>query len=209
MRLRSALLVLAVAACGSGEATETTSPTRAAQEYAASAQRALEGTAFASATVSEVAAWVDSACSGLGSGSVRALAEAVGGSATTPGDLAILVEVFEVGLEQVCPERAATDLTDPFLSLVHTAGLDPLPVSDNALLVAAPLVCEALESENVAAAFLIGAGSLYGADSADFTDLASTLSDTQGFTLGAMVSASAALLCPEHADVVAEFVGAR
>lgn len=210
-RLVTVLLVI-LAACGGKEATVTT-PTapdtgRAAVAYAASAMRALDGTAFEDLGVEGVAEVVAGLCEGLGVGAIG-VAAADTGIEADDADVAIFLEVLRTGLDQVCEEKVVVDLTAIYLRSIQAALGDDGggPAYDEIALVrAAPVVCRALDSSDAGTALLEVVFTLYGVDAGSVEGLEGRIDADEGLVAGAALASATALLCPEHLPVVETFM---
>lgn len=215
MRPLAALLALALTAgaCTDDGVTASTIDPRsreaAASEYAASAQRALDGTAAEGMTISEVAALVLQACDRVDAGAGAAVA-ATEVAASTP-DAGLLTEVVAVGVGLVCPDEPPTaiDLIVEYEASVNlalaSAGV-PLPEDPIGVLQAGPVTCDAFFTGGSAEqALLAAAGTLFAIPSASFDDLRS-LSQEDGLLLGAVVASATAILCPEHESSMREYL---
>jgi hypothetical protein len=178
---------------------------RAATEYAASALRALEGTAFESLGVAGLSALIEGLCNGLGVGAIGVMA-ADTGIAASEGDVAIVLEVLRTGLDQVCEDKVVIDLTSIYLGAVAQAasGAGATDAYDEiAAIRAAPVVCDALRSGSGAEVALLGAmETLYGIRAASLEGIAGRVSPEQGVVAGAVLAAATAIVCPEHLSEV-------
>lgn len=208
------VLLVVLAAC-SGEAVTTTSPPppsveSLAVEFALSAERALEGTAFEALGSEAVAEALTVLCRGLGIGAISATIDGLGLDASA-GDVVIMSEVLSVGIAQVCPERTADDPGSAYLDAVAGAarGAGAGSAYDEAAVVgAAPVVCAALTSgEGVEAALLAAASVLFDFDGSDIADLGLQLAPDQGVVAGAVLAAATAVLCPAHIGDVEDYLG--
>jgi hypothetical protein len=210
---RVAALVMVLAACGGGTAaTPTTADPRraAAEEFAVSAGRALEGTRFAGMTPQVLAALLEDLCAG--SGLVVAAIDAAVAGAAPPGsaeDDAILAEVLTAGVVAVCPERAAADLTAAFVASVRVTvtGGAGAPVDDGAALSAGLSACASLDAGSPGDALVTIAAALFGVEATEAELLAGAIDPSQGVTAGAVLASAVTYLCPEHADRVGAFIG--
>lgn len=211
MRLRALLVAGILAACGGGTTTSTTTMSdpipRAASEYAASAMRALDGTAFEVLDVVEVADAITGLCEGLGVGAIG-VAAADTGIVASEDDVAIFLEVLRRGLDQVCNDRVVIDLTAIYLGTLEqaiaTAGSGEA-FDEVAAIRAAPVVCEVLASDAGAeAALLAAAHVMFGVTATSVEEL--SIDATQGLVAGAVLGAATALLCPERVGEVETFM---
>ena len=208
------MLLLMTAACtdGAGSSSTVTAVSlldRSAAEFAASAERALEETAFEVVGSGTVADLVIGLCEGLGIGAVPAMIDGLGIDAP-PGDREIVTEVLTVGMAQVCPDRASVDLTGFYLDAVRgtvntTGALGAFDEGD--VVRAGPIVCEILESgAGVEAALLATVVGLFGTEAGSMDQLAGLIDADQGVVSGAVLASATALLCPEHAGEVETFM---
>jgi len=208
------MLLVLLAACADGAASTSTgtaalSLDRSAAEFAASAERALEGTAFETVGPGAVADLVIGLCEGLGVGAVPATIAGLGIDAPS-GDGEILTEVLMVGIAQVCPDRAQVDLTGYYLDAVRGTAdaAGSLGAFDEGDVVrAGPIVCARLKSgAGVEAALLTTVVGLFGVEAETVDQLAGLIDADQGVVSGAVLASATALLCPEHAGEVEAFV---
>lgn len=203
------MIALVAAACGGPPAPpSTTGYARASADYAASALRALDGTAFETLGVQGLADAIESLCDGLGVGAMGVAAADTGIVATDP-EVAIFLEVLRTGLDQVCEEKVVVDLTGIYQSTVETAvtqGGAAGAYDEVAAIRAAPAVCDALDlGEGVEPALLEAAATLFGIGAGTVGDL--SLTPDQGLVVGAVLATATALVCPEHLEVVESFLG--
>lgn len=212
---RTIALVLVLAACGGDAAPATTTGgitalDRAAAQYAASATRAIEGTAFEVLDAGDLADIVVGLCEGLGVGAIG-VAAADTGIEAGEADVAIFLEVLRTGLDQVCEERVVVDLTSIYLDTISTAAAGAGAASafdEIAAIRAAPVVCEELDRGlGGAAAVLAVADVLYGIRAGSLDDLAASLDPAQGTVVGAVLATATALLCPRHLESVEALLG--
>ena len=210
-------LAFVLAVCG-GDAvpvsTLTTSdpspvlPPRAAV-FAASAQRALEGTVFDSLGEDRVADLVIGLCEGLGVGAIGPTIDGLemSGSAT---DQDILSEVLTIGMAQVCPDRAPVDLASFYVDAVsgaaEAAGAQGAFDQGDAIR-AGPIVCDVLRADaGVEAALLSAIDSLFGVSVGSIDDLVGVIDGDQGLVAGAVLASATAILCPDYAADVETFM---
>ncbi len=214
-RLAAAMLgAFVLAACsGSSGSARTPATVRGldglALEFAVSAERALQGTAFEVVSSEAVADLVVGLCKGLGVGAVPATVDGLGIEAQ-PGDQEILAEILTSGMVQVCGDRAPVDLTGFYLDAVRGAVESSGGVAafeeDDAIR-AGPVVCATLESGlGVEAALLATVASLFGVVVGGADQLADVLDGDQGLVAGAVFASATALICPEFAGAVEAFV---
>ncbi len=212
---RVAALFLLLAACG-GSPAATTAPVairQAALDYAASADRALDGTRFADVAVGTVAEAVVGICT-TDAPVDAAVAGAIGGldaPAGAPVDDEILTEVLTEGAREVCPERAAADaVIQAYLDSVHAAVAaadSSAAVDDQAVLAAGSVACDLLDRDQGAAAALLGVvAALFGVEAASIGDLEVVLTPLQGVVAGATLAAATTHLCSAHAPEVTAFL---
>jgi hypothetical protein len=201
--------MLIVAACGGGTSATTTSVSvpdygRAASEFAASAERALESTVFEALGVEVVADVVAGLCDGLGIGAVEAT---VDGLVDDPAaaDRAIMVEVLESGVRQVCPDRSALDFTpiyvDSISSVLADVGIGGF--DEGRAIRAAPDVCDAfVGGADAEVALLRVVEHMFDVSVDAIEDLDGAIDADQGFVAGTILATATALLCPEFAPEV-------
>jgi len=180
-----------------------------ATEYAVSAQRALQGTAYESLGVEGLRVLVDGLCRGLGAGAIDG-AIAATDIAAGADDQAIMREVLEVGVAEVCPERVGADLVAVFTGAVRDVAesggalgaYDELRATTTA-----PVVCQAFASGASAEGVLVeAAGALFDVEVSNVEELEVAIDGDQGLVLGAVVNTAVSLLCPEHLDAVANLM---
>ncbi len=205
-------LALVLASCSAdGQATTTTDArTVDALEYALSAGRALDGTRFESVDAHTLAGVIVSLCAVTGSpasgvpAAVASLGATVGGS----GDDAILTEVLLTGVAAVCPERIGADATAAHLAAVNAAvetagGVD---LAGPVTLAAGLAACDALSFGEPGDALVAVAAVGFGIEAGLAELLGGALTPGEAISAGAVLTAAATYLCPEHAPRVAEFV---
>lgn len=215
VRPLAALLAVALlgAACADDGPTVTTIDPRSreavAGDYAASALRALDGTAAEGMAASAVSALLLAACDRV-DGGVPAAEAAVEVSATTP-DPALLAEVVEVGIGLVCPDEPPTSLDlivryEASVNLALMAAGVGLPEDPVAVLQAGPVACDAFSTGGRAEqAFVGAAGTLFGVEAGTLDGLRA-LSEEEVLLLGAVVASATTILCPEHEAAMREFL---
>lgn len=202
---RSAALALVAAIVAGGCSGDATPPTttgpfdRAARTYASSALRALDGTAYAALDAPAVADLIVGLCEGLGVGAMG-VAAADTGVVADAADVTIFLEVVRVGLDQVCQDTVLIDPTALYLRTIDSAVGGAAPVDPVAAIRAAPLVCGALgASDSLDPVVVVAVAALFGpAVPAGAIDVG------QARVVGAVIAASAAFVCPEHAERVAD-----
>ena len=208
------IITLLVAACGKDGESVVTSTTvesfgLAATDYARSAERALAGTAFEAVAPGAIVDAIVDLCEGFGVGAIPAT---IGGFdlAASVADQEIIAEVLVVGVVQVCPDRAAVDITGFYLDAVTGAAesAGALGAFDEGGVVrAGPVVCDALESEaGVEATLLAVVESLFGVIVGDVDSLVGSIDGKQGVVAGAVLASATALLCPQYTAAVEAFM---
>jgi hypothetical protein len=215
MRAGLAAALLVVVACGGGGAETTTVPAspgydRQADAYAVSAERALVGTAYEVLGVDGTAAVIVDLCEGLGFGAISAIVAGLDPSAPAR-DRTILDEVLRRGVDQVCSDRAAIDLTPIYLDAVSgavaQAGAEAA-YDEAAVVRAASVACAAFDGGGDGEDALVGvAAALFDVDADSIADLDVLITPEQGVVTGATLSAATALLCPDEIESVAELLG--
>ena len=212
---RALAIVLVLAACGGDGAPTTTADVpgpvdRAASDYASSAMRALDGTAFEVLDAADVADVVAGLCEGLGVGAIG-VAAADTGIVAGDRDVAIFLEVLRTGLDQVCEDRVVVDLTAIYLgtiaNAVSSAGVGAA-YDEIAAIRAAPVACAALDRGTGAGPALLDVvATLFGVTADSIDGLEGVIDDAQGLVAGAVLASAAALLCPEHLGTIEDLVG--
>jgi hypothetical protein len=205
-------MVLVVVACAGSspgdDSTTTGAFDRAAAEYATTAMRAIEGTAFDVLEAEDVADLVVGLCEGLGVGAIG-VAVADTGVVASDDEVAIFLEVLQTGVVQVCPERASMDLTAVYLDTLQVAVTDlgaESAYDEIAAIRAAPVVCRELGSGSGGeGALLAVVESLYGIEASGMNDL--EIGPDRALVAGAVLAAATAVLCPEHLDEVRSIAG--
>ena len=211
---RAIVPLLLLSACGGGGGSSSTSSTVVSLEgpaatFAASAERAFDGTAFEALGSDVIADLVVGLCRGLGVGAIPATIDGL--DVVAPADdRAILIEVLTVGMVQVCPDRAPVDLTGFYLDAVIAAAQDAEALSaldEGDVIRAGPVACETMRSgAGVEAALLAVVGSLFGVEAESLDDLTAVVTGDQGVVSGAVLASATALLCPEYAGDVDAFM---
>ncbi len=211
---RVAALVVLVAACGGSAGTTSTvadNPlTRAAGDFAISADRALDGTRFAETPPATVAALLVELCSAttpLITDVARSVASVVAPEGDG-GDDAILTEVLVAGVAEVCPQRMAADLSAAYLASVSFT-IDQgsgVAVDDDLAMTTGLSVCAVLDAGDPGDALVTIAAALFGVEATLDELLAGAIDDAQGITAGAVLASAVTYLCPEHADRVEAFI---
>lgn len=208
-------LCLVAASCSGGTAptTSESSIRAAALDYAASADRALDGTVFSEVTVGGVADTILRLCENS-VGLTEAVAATSEGAATAGiEDTEILAEVLVEGMRQVCPERAGpAALLDAFVAAVGdaVASVAPgTPIDRSAVLSAGSVACDLLDRrQGPESALLAIAAGMFGVEAGSMEELGSRLGSTEGVVAGATLAAAARYLCPSHDSEVARFLEA-
>ena len=209
---RLGALALVLAACGGSAAPATTTDPRAdeAFEFAVSAGRALEDTRFAAMSAGDLADQVMGLCAASGS-LIADIAAAVAatGAGSDAGDDSILAEVLTAGVAEVCPERAAADLSAAFLASVRLAvetgaGVE---VAESDVLNAGLSACLTLDQGTPGDALVSIAAGLFAVEVGEAELLAGAITTEQAVTAGAVLAAAVSYFCPEHAARVQEYLG--
>ncbi len=210
---RLVVAVIVIGACGGAAPAATTADPRvgAATEYAVTADRALAGTRFDDLVAGDLAAVIVGLCSGRGVpaevvvGAIAALDLPSG----PPGDDAIFSEVVLTGMATVCPERFESGGTTAYLVAVAAAvaAAEGEPIDDSAFLAAGLAACDALDAGDPGDALVAVAAIGFGTEATLDEILAGALRDRESVTAGAILTAAAAHLCPQHRERVAEFIG--
>jgi hypothetical protein len=205
------VLLVALGACsGGGGTTTTTDPLiPSAIEFAHSADRALDGTRFSTVETVDLAAAIVALCRGVGDPAI-ALPAAIAGldaPAGDAGDDVILAEVLLTGIAAVCPERSG-DATAAYVTEVTAAASSTggAVIGESTALSAGLAACDALDAGDPEDALVAIAAVGFGVEASLEQLLGGALSESEAVTVGAILSASAAHLCPEHEARVAEFV---
>lgn len=209
--LRPLLILLAVAsaACSGGTvATTTIADTQAAAiEYAASADRALDGTAFSDVPVGTIADVIVGLCEGTGPGTVEAAVDALDARDGPAIDDEILGEVLAEGVRQVCPHRAgASALVEAYLVAVDEVAADR-SIDEDAVLTAGLVACDLLDrGQGAESSLLAVVATLFGVETASVGELETLLDRSQGVLAGATLQAAAGYLCSRHQAAVAAYL---
>ena len=206
-----AVLLVALSACsGDGGTTTTTDPfTPTAIDFARSADRALDGTRFATVETEDLAATIVALCRGVGDPAL-ALPAAIAGldaPAGDAGDELIVGEVLLTGVAAVCPERSG-DAAAAYLAEVTGAvgSAGGAVIAESAALAAGLAACDALDAGEPGDAVVAIAAVGFGIEASLEQLLGGALGESAAVTVGAILSSAAAHLCPEHESRVAEFV---
>jgi hypothetical protein len=221
------VVAVAVASCGAGPDPDSAPPSPAgiaADEFAFSARRALVDTRFEGLGDRWLAESILGLCEGLAGGGdpdalVAAVVAGADAAAGPPVDDEILAEVLTVGVAEVCPA-----------AVLSAHGLDPSGESAVAFLaVVTPVVEQAGLRGALDAATLLDAGvtacveldegatpdvaaarvlaTLFLVDADDLAGLEEAgLGPREGIVGGSVLGAASSVLCPEHADRVADYV---
>lgn len=206
----AALLVGVLTACSATTSPPTTSPYgAAASRFAASADRALDGTRFESLPLPALADALVSLCE-----STVALPVAVAAAVTAmdvpeePEGDAIMAEVLVVGVAEVCPDRAVTELSAAYLAAIGVVVRDGrgLPVADDIALTAGLSVCATLATGTPDDALVVAAAGLFGIEASAAELLGGGLDAPQAVTVGAVLGASVTYLCPDHRERIEGFL---
>jgi len=213
-----AIVALLVACGGGGAASPTTvggvgEIDRAAAEYASSAMRALDGTAFDVVEASDLSGVIVDLCDGLGVGAMG-VAAADTGIVADDADLLIFLEVLRTGLDQVCEDRVVVDFTSIYLDTLDRA-LAALGIESGydevAAIRAAPLVCGQLDAgHGVEGALVAIFGAMFGdSDGVPPAESLPAAGGDVGAVAGAVLASATALLCPEHMGAVETFMATQ
>jgi hypothetical protein len=204
-------MTLVAAACSAGTREDSTSGLMpAAIQFAAEADRALDGSRFAEMPADDLADAIVSLCSSGGS-----IEEVIGELPAAPGDPAddlIIREVIVAGLVQVCPTQTGdASVVDAFLASVRaaiaSAGAD-LVLDDEPLIAGGTIACASLDAGGgVDGAVLSVAAILFEVERSTIEELEGALDASQGIAVGAILASAALYFCPEHEQIVADFVG--
>lgn len=207
---RTLAVALVVASCGGSPATTPTTSAygRAADAYAATAFRAIEGTPFDVLGVGGLSDVVRDLCDGLGVGAMG-VATADTGIVASDADVTVFLEVVRTGLDQVCEEKVVVDLASIYLRTVESAARDGGASSAYdaiAVLRAAPIVCDTFDAGSGAEdALLVVVESMYGVRAESIATL--QIGADRGLVSGSVLAAATALVCPEHLPEVEAFMG--
>jgi hypothetical protein len=217
---RPTLVAIVVAimftACGGGTgSTDDIDLRLRARDFAASAGRALAGTAYEGLASGDLGAAIEAVCLSTAPFDAAALSAVagIGVADATPTDDAVAVEVVVAGVVEVCPERVSPEgLVDRYQQVVlDTLGdgtLDTIIVRD-----AGPAICAALDASGGSIptgelGVLVAAESLYGIVAPTFADLpAAGLDPDRGAVVGVVLAAAVDYLCPQHFQAVMDFLG--
>ena len=213
LRRLCATLILGVTACSIGEgapmALDESGYRPEAAEFAAAADRALDGTRFEEVSVGDVAALIVGLC--VAGGSVKAAIDGLAAADGPVSDDSIMREVLVEGVAQVCPARSGdAAAVDAYLSSVRAAvtasGVD-LVLDDEPLIAAGTVICASLDAaQGVDGAILAAVAILYGLEASSVEELDDVIDGPQGVAVGATLASAAKHLCSQHQQVVADFV---
>ena len=214
MRRLPILIVLVGVSCtpaSSGSTTTTIDPVlrSAAVEYAASADRAFDGTRFEELAVDEVADGVIAICTGSDpvEEAIEVAVREIDG-VRPDGDQGLLREVLATGVGQVCPARSGDGPgVDSYMSALH--GSLGTEFDDSALIAAGFAVCDVLDAGSPPeGAVLAVVAELFDVE-ASIDRLDEFVEGPTGVVVGATVAAATAHLCPHHEPAVTEWVASR
>lgn len=210
--LRFAVVVLAVTACSTGTSTPEGDDGgfgAAAVEFALQADRALDGSRFEDVPAGDLADAIVALC--VSGGSIEA---AIAGLPTLPGDPAddlIVREVLLTGLVEVCPTQTEdASVTEAYISSVRTAvqssGVSVV-LDDEPLIAAGTVACASLDAgAGVVGAVLSAAAILFGVERSSMDELDEALDTPQGIAVGATLASAAVYFCPQHQELIDDFV---
>jgi hypothetical protein len=212
MRRLAAVALVVLAAC-SVEPGGSPGPDlrQRAREFAITADRALAGTRFADVPTEALVDALEGICASVG-GFDEAVFAAVAGlpaGAGDPGDDAVAAEVLVAGVVEVCPGRVgAVDMIALYLESVLSAVGDTEEVDSFAVMEAGPKVCRVLDEGAGAERSLLRAVEvLFGIVAPSYEDLADTgLTVDQAVVVGATLAAAVEHLCPQHREVIMEYI---
>jgi len=207
---------LLVSACSPAPVATTTSAPgirSSAIDFAVSADRALDGTAFAEIPVGAIADVIIGLCAGadLLEDAVAAAVDAVGVPESRAVDDEILTEVLTEGVRQVCPDRAgASALIAAYLSAVRDAVTSTDPgafVDEEAVLIAGPIACDLLDrGQGPESALLAVVATLFGVEASSADDLDTQLDTAEGVIAGATLRSAVTYLCSRNEAEVAAYL---
>jgi hypothetical protein len=214
VRRLSALCVVLAACGGSPAATTSTSAwLGAAREYAATADRALDGTRFDAMTVGDIADGVVAVCQDPGplDRAVMTVVAATAAPAGPASDDEILTEVLTEGAREACPDRVgAATLATAYLAAVRDAAVSVDPsavIDDEAVVAAGTAACDLLDrDQGPESALLAVVAALFGVEATSVAELRDRLTGTQGVIAGATLGAAVAYLCSSHQSEVQAYL---
>ncbi|HUG74324.1 MAG TPA: hypothetical protein VMM81_01420 [Acidimicrobiia bacterium] len=208
-----AMVLTACGGAGTG-ATDDIDLRLRSRDFAASAGRALAGTAYERLTPGDLGAAIETVCLSTApfDAAVLGAVAGIGVADTTPTDDAVAVEVVVAGVVEVCPERVSPEgLVERYqrvvLDIIGDGTVDAIIVRD-----AGPAICSALDAAGGSVptgelGVLVAAESLYGIVAPTFADLpAAGLDPERGSVVGVVLAAAVDYLCPHHVAAVMEFL---
>ena len=203
-------MTLVAVACSAGTPEDLSSGLMpAAIQFAAEADRALDGSRFAEMPADDLAGAIVSLCAS--GGSIEEVIQGLPAASGDPADDLIIREVIVAGLVQVCPTQTGdASVVEAFLASVRTAiasaGVD-LVLDDEPLLAGGTVACASLDAGGgVDGAALSAAAILFGVERSTVVELEGALDDSQGIAVGATLASATIYFCPEHEQIVADFV---
>lgn len=212
MKAAALALLLLAGACGGSAATTTDPRAFAAQEYAASARRALAGTRFEELGDTWLVDLLLHVCDDLASGAppeesiAASLGEAPPGD---PVDDSIVAVVIGEGVDTLCPaaaRQAAGTAIQSFLELTEGAAAElGLEVEADRLVGAGTSLCLVLATGGDASdAVVAELEALFGVTGSSVAEISGSglLSESEGLLAGSVLGAAVGFLCPDHRDAV-------
>lgn len=215
--LAAVMAALIGTACGGGTTggTDDLDLRLRARDFAATAQRALAGTAYSGVSATDLGGAIEAVClsSTPFDAAVLVSVADLDVADATPADDAVAVEVVVAGVVEVCPERVSAEgLLDRYQQIVVAAigegVVDELIVRD-----AGPAICAALDASSGSIpsgelGVLVAAEELFGIVAPTFAELPSAgLDPDKGHVVGVVLAAAVDYLCPHHYQAVIEFLG--
>jgi hypothetical protein len=219
LRLVAVLLaaITVSSACGSAASTTTDPRTIAAQDYAFSARRALDGTRFAELGDPWLVDLLLGVCDDLTAGvnpDSRIAAAATDAASNRPGDDGILTVVIGEGIDALCPGAAgsaAGNVVADYLALAQEAAAQlGIDMTDDRLLQGGTAMCLVIEAGGTAdEAIIAELEALFGISGSTVSEISESgaLGEAEGLLAGSVLGAAAGLLCPEHRAVVDAYLG--
>lgn len=211
-RLVTTVIVMVTAACSATAANTTDAGWVAAEDFAASAGRALIGTRFQDFGDDWLAELILGACDDLTAGLApepgiaEMVADAPGGASA---DDEILAVVIGEGIGQLCPDAArsgAEAAVEEFVGAALSAAAElDLEIETDRVLDAGAAICLTLANGgNAEDAVLAEVGALFGVTGTSVSDLSTrgVVSEPEGLLTGAVLGSAVSFLCPEHRDTV-------